>query len=474
MLPMSVNVVFLLLLQCLWIQPCLSLSSLSSRRQILISGAGAMIATTTTTTIDRCCAANAATTVEMESSIDMNQINAIRASTRKNDAVGPMSRSIYPMVDPPPNLIIRGGIGGTSSIQIPRIGYSFYKTAVDQAERCTMLALRAGVRHLDMATTYESNPMIAKALKKYLDGGMSTFDLIDEEKPEVIKALDTARLAGEIHTKTNMGGGGVGGGSASMAAIAPAPLGSVGRRGRRESLFLSHKISNHEQSTDVVNVRRSVKAAIATLGCSYLDLVSIHSPLTNRDQRLASYQALLDLRDSGFIKSVGVCNYGLGPLKEIAAAGLELPAINQLELSPFNAHTDIVNWCDKNGVAIACSAWSKLSSTDGPTEGWDILSKLAQQKGMTKAQVLVRWSLQKGYVCVPRSASASKLERIAIAENSYGGVNPMEQSFTLTSEEMATLDSLDVGYRAGKLGRRDGWLDTDVTGPEWDPTDHAV
>lgn len=402
-----------------------------------------------------------------ESSIDMSKINAARATSSGKGTGGVIqtTRAIIPIADPPPTLSIRGGIGGKSAIKTPRVGYSFYKTATDQSERCTNLALRAGIRHLDLATSYQSDATVAKALKKYLDLGMMALDFA-EEKSEVLERLDAASLAGELHAKTTLGGG-----ASAGNVMSPAPLGSAGRRGRRDGLFLSHKLSNEEQSTDAITVRRSVKAAIATLGCSYLDLVSIHSPFSDKSRRLASYQALLDLRDSGFVKSVGVCNYGLGPLQEIAAAGMELPAVNQLELSPFNAHKDVVDWCDKNGIAISCGAWSKLSGADGPTEGWDMLSKLAQQKGMTKAQVLVRWALQKGYICVPRSASASKVERIAIAENSYGGVNPTDVSFILTSSEMETLDSLDVGYKAGRLGRRDGWTDADVTGPEWDPTE---
>ena len=58
-------------------------------------------------------------------------------------------------------------------------------------------------------------------------------------------------------------------------------------------------------------------------------------------------------------------------------------------------------------------------------------------------------------------------QRVAIAENSYGGV----VNFKLSSEEMKLLDSLDVNYKSGKLGRRDGWNDEDVTSIDWDPTE---
>ena len=408
--------------------------------------------------------------------IDMDAINAARARTATAPTTSAASSAgkktpsiscIVPSPDPSPLLAIRGkGIN-----KIPRIGYSFYKTSPDQAARCTALALRAGVRHLDLAAQYGSNAEVAKTLKSYLDGGLSAIKLFDNEKEELLQYLDATSSAADDHaTKT------IAAGLAFRAKAAPPPDGLAGRRGRREGLFLSHKLSNAQQSTDVVAVRRAVKNAIAELGAQYLDLVSIHSPLTDKDRRLATYQALVDLRDSGFVKSIGVCNYGLGPLAELEAEfDKDLPAINQLELSPFNMHKDVVQWCGLHGVAVGCSAWSKLSGTDGPAEGWAVLADIAKNKGMTKAQVLVRWSLQKGYACVPRSAAASKVERLAIAENSYGGVNSQDlgegkSSFILSNEEMAVLDGLDVEYRAGKLGRIDGWTAEDIAGIDWDPT----
>jgi len=405
--------------------------------------------------------AGSTTSNDNREKVDMDKINAARS--KAGNPITARSKMIVPNSDPGPLMGIRGGNKGKSVVKIPRVGYSLYKTPAEQAEKATSVALRSGILHIDVGTLYGSNGEVAKSLQKYLNIGISGLGLAKEEKPELLERLDAAYSAGSDKSVSTVSSG-------APNSIAPAPDGSVGRRGRREQLFVSHKISNAEQSTDPVKVRRAVKNTIKELGCTYLDMVSIHSPLTDSERRLETYKTLLNLRDSGFVKTVGVCNYGLAALKEIAAADLELPAVNQLELSPFNAHKEIVDWCSSYGIAVSCGAWSRLSSADGPTEGWEAVSKIAAAKGMTKAQVLVRWSLQKGYICVPRSAAKAKVEKVAIAENSYGGVN-QEAAYVLSKEEMDTLDSLDVGYKAGKLGRIDGWDASDIQGPDWDPTD---
>ena len=416
--------------------------------------------------------------------VDLAAFNAARrapfppdgttATTTAAGGRGGGTATIVPAREPPPLLPIRGGRGGRSTVRIPRVGHSLYKTRPEEVERCVSLALRCGVRHFDTASKYGSGAEARGAFERYLGGGV----LCRDEKPELLQVLDGVDAASRKQAERTMG----------YRSTPPSIDGSAGRRGRREGLFVSHKLSNDEQSTDAVAVKRRVKEAISRLGVGYLDMVMIHSPLTDAGRRRGTYRALLELRDAGFARSVGVCNYGIGPLEEVrdlvGGNADDLPALNQLELSPFNAHRDVVRYCGALGIAIGCSAWSKLSGVDGPGEGWAVLSDLAKSRGMTKAQLLVRWSLQRGYVCVPRSGSSSKVERLAIAENSYGGVNPAaatdesdssdetsSRSFVLTDEDMKVLGGLDVGYKAGKLGRRDGWEDGDVVGPDWDPTD---
>jgi hypothetical protein len=215
--------------------------------------------------------------------VDMEKINAARSK-----AGSPLkaSKTIVPINDPAPILAIRGGPKGKSVVKIPRVGYSLYKTPIDQAARCTSLALRTGIQYLDVGTLYNSNEEVAKSLKKYLDIGMSGLKLEKEEKPELLEVLDATRLLGSGKAVSTVSAG-------SQTNLSPAPEGSLGRRGRREQLFISHKISNAEQSTDPVAVRRAVKSSIARLGCTYLDMVSIHSPLTDSPRRIETYKTLV-------------------------------------------------------------------------------------------------------------------------------------------------------------------------------------
>lgn len=71
-------------------------------------------------------------------------------------------------------------------------------------------------------------------------------------------------------------------------------------------------------------------------------------------------------------------------MNELETLGLPPPSIIQLELSPFNQHKDVVQWATDHGSTMSCAAWSKLSSVDGPQDGWAVLAKIAKEKGVTK------------------------------------------------------------------------------------------
>ena len=146
-------------------------------------------------------------------------------------------QTIIPSVDPSPLMSIRGGKNGKTTTQIPRVGYSLYKTAPEQVSRCTALSLRAGIRHFDVASLYGSNTEIAVPLKMYLDNGIKQglAKYYKEEKDELLELLDATSQAGEKHALETIG---------FRMSVSPSIDGSAGRRQRREGLFISHKISN--------------------------------------------------------------------------------------------------------------------------------------------------------------------------------------------------------------------------------------
>jgi 2,5-diketo-D-gluconate reductase A len=315
-----------------------------------------------------------------------------------------------------PSLVLTGGIS------IPRVGYSLYKTPADQVPDGVALALKAGIRHFDCASQYGSNEIAGKTLTDYVQTGI----------------------------------------------INGQPVAAVGstKQSRRQELFLTQKLSYSENSTDKRVVLRNVDTQRKLLGVDKLDMAMVHSPLSGSNRRLETYEALLNMQLKGTVRAVGVCHYGVKALNEIVSAGLPAPAVIQLVLSPFNQHKDVAKWAATHGSVLSCAAWSKLSSVEGPVEGWAAVGKIADARGMTKQQVLVRWAVQRGYLCVPRSGSKAKVEQQAIAENSWQGT----EQYILSDEDMATLNNLDTKIPAGQLGVLDGWEPSDIVDAKWDPT----
>ncbi|EKM54166.1 uncharacterized protein PHACADRAFT_162541 [Phanerochaete carnosa HHB-10118-sp] len=144
---------------------------------------------------------------------------------------------------------------------------------------------------------------------------------------------------------------------------------------------------------------------------SYVDLFLIHNPHSGKGLRLENYSALLERRDAGDIRSVGVSNYGIKHLEEICEAGLEAPAVNQIELHPLCPQRPIVAYCKQHNIVVQAYTPLIRGRRDEP-----VLRQIADKHGMDIAQVLVRWSLQKGCGSPPR-ACAPKCARLTTQGN---------------------------------------------------------
>ena len=130
--------------------------------------------------------------------------------------------------------------------------------------------------------------------------------------------------------------------------------------------------------------------SVANLGVDVLDLYLIHWPAPAQDRYVETWRTLLELRDAGRVRAVGVCNFGIDHLQRLADETGELPPINQIELHPYFQQRELVAFHRQH--RIVTQAWSPLASgkrvLDDP-----VLAGIAQRHRATPAQVVISWHL---------------------------------------------------------------------------------
>jgi diketogulonate reductase-like aldo/keto reductase len=198
-----------------------------------------------------------------------------------------------------------------------------------------------------------------------------------------------------------------------------------------DSIWVTTKLANADQGA--ASARRAFEASLERLRMDAVDLYLLHWP---HPQRLESWRVLEELHAEGLARSIGVSNFLVPQLDELLANASVPPAVNQIELSPFLYRTrdDTLRRCADAGIAVeAYSPLTKGNRLDDPA-----LEAVALEAGRTPAQVLIRWSLQKGFIVIPRSTNPAR-----IAENAA------VFDFALDEAQMANLDALDEGLTTG-------------------------
>lgn len=197
------------------------------------------------------------------------------------------------------------------------------------------------------------------------------------------------------------------------------------------SVWVTTKLANGDQGA--ATARRAFETSLQRLGLDGVDLYLLHWP---HERRLESWSVLERLHAEGLARSIGVSNFLVRHLDELLAHASVAPAVNQIELSPFlyRSREDTLRRCAEEGIVV--EAYSPL--TKGRRLGDPTVASVAAEVGRTPAQVLIRWSLQKGFVVLPRSSNASR-----IAENAA------VFDFSLDDAQMDALDALDEGLTTG-------------------------
>ena len=194
----------------------------------------------------------------------------------------------------------------------------------------------------------------------------------------------------------------------------------------REALFVSMKVEENEDGYEAT-VRN-----LKELKLAYADLVLIHrAPKTNVGEKV--WRGLMRARDEGLTRSIGVCSYKVAQLQALADQTGEMPAVHQLEWSPFGHSLDMLNFCRANEIVV--QAYSPL--TRGKRLQDQRVAAIAMKYGKTPAQVFLRWNLQHGVVPIPKAYREDhQRQNIAVFD------------FELEPVDMATLDALNEQFSA--------------------------
>ena len=189
----------------------------------------------------------------------------------------------------------------------------------------------------------------------------------------------------------------------------------------RDEVFLTTKCPPHRAGQELDTLRESLEL----LRTDHVDLWLIHWPGEGRTN-VELWQALVEAREQGLAREIGVSNFDAPLLDEVTKATDVAPAVNQIEWSPLLFDAGTVQEHRDRGVVLEGYSALRGGTLDHPT-----IVGIAERLGRTPAQVIIRWHLQHGVVVIPKSVHADRIRS-----------NADVAGFSLTEDDVATLDAL--------------------------------
>ncbi|ODQ80399.1 hypothetical protein BABINDRAFT_161345 [Babjeviella inositovora NRRL Y-12698] len=244
----------------------------------------------------------------------------------------------------------------SNGVSIPAIGFGVYQTPAGEALSIVSEALKAGYRLIDSAAIYGNEEEAGEGIAKFLKANPS------------------------VH---------------------------------RSEVYYTTKIWNDDHGYEATKaaIQKSLQKVEKSIG--YIDLILVHSPISDKEKRLGTWKALQEAVALGSVKSIGVSNYGVKHLEELLAwDGLvNKPVINQIELHPWLPRKDITSFAAKHDILIeAYSPLTQGKKINDP-ELVQVSAELSKNAGKTisPAQTLIRWSLEQGFIPLPKTATVSRI-----------------------------------------------------------------
>lgn len=266
-----------------------------------------------------------------------------------------------------------------NGVEIPQLGFGVFQVPPEDTRAVTRQAFEVGYRHIDTAQMYRNEEGVGQALA---DSGLP-----------------------------------------------------------RDEVFITSKLNNnfHDGDAAVQAFDRSMEA----LGIEQLDLFLIHWPLPAVDRYVEAWQALERLYRAGRVRAIGVSNFHQPHLRRLFDETGVVPAVNQIEVSPYLVQDPLRAFCRNHDIAV--EAWSPIAR--GKVIDDPVIGAVAAEVGRTPAQVALRWHVQRGDIVFPKSSRPERMrENFAIFD------------FALTDAQMATLTGLDAGHRTGPDPDHFNWV----------------
>lgn len=247
--------------------------------------------------------------------------------------------------------------------------------------------------------------------------GLGTWTLNDEEAEESVyhalktgmRLIDTARYYGNE----------VGVGRGIKKAIEEGII-------KREDVFITSKIygGNYERAKGIID------EAIKDLDSEYIDLLLIHQPGADDE---GVYKAMEEAVNDGKLKSIGISNYYTKEqVDEVLSFATIMPAIIQNENHIYYQNTELQEYVSEYGIII--ESWYPFGGRGHTEENFnnEVIKELATKYNKTRAQIILRWHLQAGYIVIPGSSNKDHIEE-----------NYDIFDFELSNEDMERIEAID-------------------------------
>jgi 2,5-diketo-D-gluconate reductase A len=171
----------------------------------------------------------------------------------------------------------------------------------------------------------------------------------------------------------------------------------------RDELRVTSKIPGRHHGYD--DAIASTRESLERLGLDHLDLHLIHWPNPSRDLYVDAWRALVDLREQGLVRSIGVSNFTADHLDRVIDETGVTPSVNQIEVHPLFPQDEMRRANEQRGIIT--ESWSPLGKRQAPLSE-PAVRAAAEAHGVTPGQVILRWQVQQGNLPIPKSATPAR------------------------------------------------------------------